>query len=236
MSESHWVDWNKNTQSKDYRGSGSFSTFIIIGPVCFFLGILFAQFPYDFPLLWTSEPVQASYYDFLENHVKFLHASPPIISRILNIVIFVGLLGFFMKLFRPAESNVLFDGASLILYVIGVGVYTSNIVKGMRTITAGIWDMEDFAGIKHDGPVSGEVILGREDTMKVLSASNTILAMVLVGVLVLQAGQWYAEAKEKADFAKGEKKEKKNGGQHQHQQQQQQQQEVVQQVEDKKSQ
>lgn len=31
MSESHWVDWNKNTQSKDYRGSGSFSTFIIIG-------------------------------------------------------------------------------------------------------------------------------------------------------------------------------------------------------------
>lgn len=178
--------------------------------------------------------MQASYYDFLENHVKYLHASPPIISRILNIVIFVGLLGFFMKLFRPAESNVLFDGASLILYVIGVGVYTSNIVKGMRTITAGIWDMEDFAGIKHDGPVSGEVILGREDTMKVLSASNTILAMVLVGVLVLQAGQWYAEAKEKADFAKGEKKEKKNGGQQQ--QQQQQEEEEVQQVEDKKSQ
>ncbi|EGO52302.1 hypothetical protein NEUTE1DRAFT_90437 [Neurospora tetrasperma FGSC 2508] len=231
MSESHWVDWNKNTQSKDYRGSGSFSTFIIIGPVCFFLGILFAQFPYDFPLLWTSEPVQATYYDFLETHVKFLHASPLIISRILNIVIFVGLLGFFMKLFRPAESNVLFDGASLILYVIGVGVYTSNIVKGMRTITAGIWDMEDFAGIKHDGPVSGEVILGREDTMKVLSASNTILAMVLVGVLVLQAGQWYAESKEKDDFAKGDKKDKKNDGQQQQQQQQQQQP-----VEDKKSQ
>ncbi|KAK1776626.1 Shr3 amino acid permease chaperone [Copromyces sp. CBS 386.78] len=235
MSETHWVDWNKNTQSKDYRGSGSFSTFIIIGPVCFFLGILFAQFPYDFPLLWTSEPAQAAYYDFLEAHVKFLHASPPTISRILNIVIFVGLLGFFMKLFRPAESNVLFDGASLILYVIGVGVYTSNIVKGMRTITAGIWDMENFAGIKHDGPVSGEVVLGREDTMKVLSASNTILAMVLVGVLVLQAGQWYAESKEKDDFSKGEKKDKKNGGQQQQQHQQQQQQQP-QQVEDKKSQ
>ncbi|CCC06136.1 hypothetical protein SMACR_00352 [Sordaria macrospora] len=221
MSESHWVDWNKNTQSKDYRGSGSFSTFIIIGPVCFFLGILFAQFPYDFPLLWTSEPAQAAYYDFLEAHVKFLHASPPTISRILNI------------LFRPAESNVLFDGASLILYVIGVGVYTSNIVKGMRTITAGIWDMENFAGIKHDGPVTGEVVLGREDTMKVLSASNTILAMVLVGVLVLQAGQWYAESKEKDDFSKGDKKEKKTGGQQQQQQQQQQQ---GQEAEDKKSQ
>ena len=28
---SKWVDWNKNTQSKDYRGTGSFATFLIIG-------------------------------------------------------------------------------------------------------------------------------------------------------------------------------------------------------------
>lgn len=41
-----------------------------------------------------------------------------------------------------------------------------------------------------------DAYLGREDSLKVLSASNTILALVLVGVLVLQAGQWYAERKE----------------------------------------
>lgn len=41
-----------------------------------------------------------------------------------------------------------------------------------------------------------EAYLGREESLKVLSASNTILALVLVGVLVLQAGQWYAERKE----------------------------------------
>jgi ER membrane protein SH3 len=29
-----------------------------------------------------------------------------------------------------------------------------------------------------------------------MAASNTILALVLVGVLVLQAGQWYAQNKE----------------------------------------
>lgn len=26
-----WVDWSKTTRSKDYRGSGSFATFLIIG-------------------------------------------------------------------------------------------------------------------------------------------------------------------------------------------------------------
>lgn len=26
-----WVDWSKTTRSKDYRGSSSFATFMIIG-------------------------------------------------------------------------------------------------------------------------------------------------------------------------------------------------------------
>uniref|UniRef100_L2FHU2 Secretory component protein n=1 Tax=Colletotrichum fructicola (strain Nara gc5) TaxID=1213859 RepID=L2FHU2_COLFN len=169
---SGWVDWSKTTRSSDYRGSTSFATFMIIGPTCFFLGILFASFPYDFPLLWTSAPVP----------------DPRPSSRPRNIIVFTGFLGFFIKLFRPSEANVLFDGASLVLYLIGVGVYITNIVKGLRS-----------------------VILGKEDSLKVLAASNTILALVLVGVLVLQAGQWYAERKDREDFVKLEEEENKKG-------------------------
>ena len=185
--------------------------------MCFFLGILFASFPYDFPLLWTSDPVPASYYDQLEVHLRFIHQSPPLIARLLNIICAVGFLGFFIKLFRPSEANVLFDGASLVLYVIGVGVYIANIVKGLRLVSAGVWEDATTAlrdgGVRHDGPLTGEVVLGREDSLKVLSASNTILALVLVGVLVLQAGQWYAERKEEeadqaADMADAARKER----------------------------
>ncbi|KAK3329660.1 Shr3 amino acid permease chaperone [Apodospora peruviana] len=210
-----WVDWSKTTRSRDYRGSGSFATFMIVGPVCFFLGILFASFPYDFPLLWTQDPVPEAYYDQLETHLRFMHQSPPLIARLLNIITAVGFCGFFIKLFRPSEANVLFDGASLVLYVIGAGVYVANIVKGMRAVSAGVWHQDGFQGVSHDGPVTGELILGREDSLKVLSASNTILALVLVGVLVLQAGQWYAERKEADEndlMDKEATKEKKNGG------------------------
>ncbi|KAK0618125.1 secretory component protein-like protein [Bombardia bombarda] len=208
MADSQWVDWTKTTQSKNYRGSGSFATFMIVGPVCFFLGILFASFPYDFPLLWTSDPVAPSYYDQLETHLRFVHQSPPLIARLLNIIMTVGFLGFFIKLFRPSEANVLFDGASLVLYVIGAGVYIANIVKGMRAVSAGVWHTEDFKGIAHDGPLTGEIVLGREDSLRVLSASNTILALVLVGVLVLQAGQWYAERREAEDNKKADQADK----------------------------
>jgi hypothetical protein len=171
---------------------------------CFFLGILFASFPYDFPLLWTSAPVPTEYYAQLETHLKFVHQSPPLIARLLNIIISVGFLGFFTKLYKPSEANVLFDGASLVLYIIGVGVYITNIVKGLRSVSADLWDSPEYERLRHEGPVTGEVLLGKEDSLKVLSASNTILALVLVGVLVLQAGQWYAEWREMTDAAQAD--------------------------------
>ncbi|KAI0396685.1 putative secretory component protein shr3 [Xylariaceae sp. FL0594] len=209
-----WVDWSKNVRSKDYRGSSSFATFMIIGPVCFFLGILFAQFPYDFPLLWTSDPITPLFLDQLETHLKFLHQSPPLIARLLSIMIVVGFLGFFMKLFRASESNMLFDGASLVLYVIGVGIYIANIVKGLRFVSSGLWHRPDFQGNlppaqQNLAETDGRVVLGREDSLKVMAASNTILALVLVGVLVLQAGQWYAERKDTEEFEKAQQEEKK---------------------------
>lgn len=117
----------------------------------------------------------------------------------LNIIVSVGFLGLFIKLFKPSEANFLFDGASLILYTIGVAVYITNIVKGLRTMSSGYFDSDEFKNAK--SRFEGEIILGREDSLRVLSASNTILALVLIGVLVLQAGQWYAEKRDVDDEA-----------------------------------
>lgn len=89
----------------------------------------------------------------------------------------------------------LFDGASLVLYMCGVTVYIANIVKGLRLASAGRYGA-DLAS----SPEDKDQILGREDSLKVLAASNTILALVLVGILVLQAGQWYAERKDAQEF------------------------------------
>ena len=101
----------------------------------------------------------------------------------------------------------LFDGASLVLYMCGITVYIANIVKGLRIVTEGDYGASAAAdaaaaaaaaaasGESEDDVGSVQQVLGREDSMKVLAASNTILALVLIGVLVLQAGQWYADRK-----------------------------------------
>jgi len=203
-----FVDWSKTTTSKDYRGSSSFATFMIVGPIFFFLGMVFTQLPYDYPLLWTSAPVDPSYIAELETHLKFLHQSPPLISRMLSIMIGVGFLGHFIKLFKASEANMLFDGASLVMYLIGVGIYVANIVKGLRMVSADYWNSEDFLTSKAEA-VAGQqnIVLGKEDSLKVLAASNTILALVLMGVLVLQAGQWYAERKDLQDIERAAQEE-----------------------------
>jgi hypothetical protein len=174
---------------------------------CFFLGILFASLPYDYNALWAVPDDREAYFRILEDHIKFLYASPPIISRILNMVIGTGIIGFLLKLFRPSESNMLFDGASLVLYMAGITVYLTNIVKGFRVVTAGVYGNltpEMQQQVKDDG--EGDYI-SREDTLRVFAASNTILALVLVGVLVLQAGQWYAKRAEENEIKEIERKE-----------------------------
>ena len=111
----------------------------------------------------------------------------------------------------------LFDGASLVLYMCGITVYIANIIKGFRVVTGGIYGaMELVEGeqVAAAGGLPGDdsYIIGREDSLRVLAASNTILALVLIGILVLQGGQWYAQHKEEAEIATMNKArdEKKN--------------------------
>lgn len=188
----------------------TFPTLMIVVPTSFFLGLIFSLFPYDYPLLWSSAPLEPSHLDLLEAHLKLLHASPNLILRIMHIITAIGLLGLVAKLYNPSESNMLFDGGSLVLYMIAIIVYLTNIVKGLRIVTVGEYG-EGLKGMTQDRfdevdsagyDESGGSVLGREDNLKVLAASNVIVALVLVGVLVLQVGQWYAERVEERERAK----------------------------------
>lgn len=180
---------------------------------CFFLGIVFAYFPYDYNVLWatpaslgasvpTKIDARDPYYTLLETHLRFIHAAPPVISRILHIVIGTGLLGFMTKLYHPSEANLLFDGASLVLYICGIVVYYSNIVATLRTVTEGSYGRARHIQTDYDIPSGTDTgtPADRSDSLKYLAASNTILALIFVGVLVLQAGQWYANKKEQAEI------------------------------------
>lgn len=103
-------------------------------------------------------------------------------------------------------------------------IYIANTVKGLRIVDQGVYgiglekldqDQADDVDMGGYDVETGDSVLGREDNLKVLSASNTILALVLVGVLVLQVGQWYAERTDervKQEYLAREKEQKKAKG------------------------
>lgn len=137
----------------------------------------------------------------------------------LHIVTAIGLFGLIIKLYKPTESNVLFDGGSLVLYMIAIIVYLTNIVKGLRIVSDGTYGLTDLKDMTLDeldnvnaagnDAETGYSVLGREDNLKILAASNTITALVLLGVIVLQIGQWYAERSDQKEREKLEAAEKK---------------------------
>ena len=69
----------------------------------------------------------------------------------------------------------------------GVTVYIVNVVGGFRAL-----DLSSVA-VDTDGKQWKQ---DRVDDLRVMAASNTILALVLLGVLGLQVGQWYADRKD----------------------------------------
>ncbi|KPI45481.1 uncharacterized protein AB675_825 [Cyphellophora attinorum] len=187
-----------------------FPTLMIVASTSFFLGLLFSLFPYDYPLLWSAAPIPPSHLDAVESNLKLLYHCPKICFQIFHGMIL---------------SNMLFDGGSLVLFMVALIVYISNIAKGLRIVDTGVYGVgvvetpEGYVpegsgkkGVAWGGEGEGDNnVVGREDNLKVLSASNTILALVLVGVLVLQVGQWYAERQDEKtakEYAAKEKAER----------------------------
>lgn len=105
--------------------------------------------------------------------------APRIILVMLHSVIGVGIFGHLVKLYKPNESNYLFDGASLVLYMIAVILYGTSITTGTN-----LYDME-LRTIGITSVKAGEFgDMTKTDTLRVMAASHVILAVVLIGKFV----------------------------------------------------
>ncbi|KAK9471078.1 Shr3 amino acid permease chaperone [Dipodascopsis tothii] len=155
--------------------SSSLFTSLILCPISFFLGVIFLNWTYDHHTLWDATP-QSEAFAASKAHYKQIADAPYIIQHVFHGIVAVGLVGFLAKLYKPSESNRLFDGGSLVLYMAALIVYLTNIRRGFFSVFYNDW-----------GEVSEEMGLN------VMAASQTIAAVCLLGALGLQAGQFYAE-------------------------------------------
>ncbi|KAF6046844.1 ER membrane protein SH3 family protein [Candida parapsilosis] len=119
----------------------------------FGLGAIYANWPYDLNTLWRATDPNAFAKSLV--HYQTWAQAPMYVHYVLHAVGFIGLVGHFIKLYKPDEEAKYFEYGSLALFMIAIVIYLTNLRTGINAAITGEW--------------------------------------VLVGVLVLQGGLYYAQ-------------------------------------------
>lgn len=174
--------------------AGSFSTGLVLVATGFSLGVVYSNWPYDFNTLWTSGPSQEAF-ELSLIHYRTWMLMPTFLKHVHHFFMVLGFIGLFIKLYRPSESNKLFDGGSLVLYVVAISFYIINLKTGAESCVSGIWgDVDQNTGIN------------------VIAATQVFIVFALLGILAMQIGQFWAELEDarlaKMELAKEERAKK----------------------------
>ncbi|ODV58746.1 Shr3p [Ascoidea rubescens DSM 1968] len=174
------------------------STGIVVAASSFCLGIVYANFQYDYKTLIFKDGTEADFINSL-NHYTTWANSPLKILHILHVVLGVGIFGFCIKIWKPTDDTYLFDYSCLFMFIASMIIYATNLKIGADSCIHGDW---------------GEVDM--KTGINVMAASQIMVVFLLTGVLFLQAGQFYSEfdfkrktAKLEAEYREKENKAKK---------------------------
>lgn len=148
---------------------------LIIAATSFGLGAAYAQLPYDVYTLWRKDE-SGTAFDKSLAHFQQWGNSPAYVHHILHGVMAIGLIGCFIKLYKPQPESKYFEYGTLVFYLAGIILYLTNLRVGVNSCLTGNWgEVDSYTGIS------------------VIAASTVLIVIVLVGVLVLQGGLYYAE-------------------------------------------
>lgn len=157
-----------------YKDIVPIGTVLIIASTSFGLGAIYANWPYDLNTLWRATDPNAFAKSLV--HYQTWAQAPMYVHYVLHAVGFIGLVGHFIKLYKPDEEAKYFEYGSLALFMIAIVIYLTNLRTGINAAITGEW---------------GEV--DSKTGINVIAASQVMIILVLVGVLVLQGGLYYAQ-------------------------------------------
>ncbi len=173
-----------------------FLTYFILCSSSFLLGIIYCNWAFDHAILWDRDGATSEALARAQSHYAALYHAPTVMRNTLYTAIAAGLGAMVLKLYKPDESNTLFDGGSLVLYMVAVVMLLTNVRTGLESATTGEY---------------GD--LTQKEGLSVVAASQVMVAIALIGVLILQGGQFYAERvelKRKQMVRQQERRERKH--------------------------
>ncbi|SCU87296.1 LADA_0E03136g1_1 [Lachancea dasiensis] len=157
-----------------YKELCTIGTGLILAASSFIFGVFYANQAYDYHILFNPRVGQTDFDNSL-HHYQLLSQTPLPIFGGLVFVASVGLIGCLIRIFKPNPDLQAFEYATLVMYVVGICLFVTNIKTGVDSSVSGNW---------------GEVT--QNQGLAVIASSNILLLVVFLGVIVLQAGLWYS--------------------------------------------
>ncbi|BEJ14532.1 hypothetical protein CspHIS471_0402990 [Cutaneotrichosporon sp. HIS471] len=173
-----------------------FASNIVIGTAAFLLGMVFVCQVVDIGLLYlplTNEAIQAGY-EFYE----MWYEAPGAVKALFHVAMGIPMLTLIIKLNKWSESAKFFDGSALAMMTACVVLYLSVHIQSLRTFlpdAKSTWSIIPAPPVLEQPATETEKI----EALRVLSAGNALVGLLLLGVIGMQIGQEYAhyvEAKE----------------------------------------
>lgn len=156
----------------------------------FYTGTLAMHWTADHLILWQSPVTYDSVVTAYTYYQDTMVEMPSIFSKLLHTVGTLAALLLISKALGGRESNWLFDGASLFLFGAAGLVYYHKIAPSLATLPP-------------KAPLPGSAAVDGRDAvfipLREIASSHTVLAVALVGVILLQSGQYYSERLEERE-------------------------------------
>ncbi|KAH9926142.1 Shr3 amino acid permease chaperone, partial [Fomitopsis serialis] len=167
---------------------------VVFCATSFLLGLLFTHWTADSLTLWKSPDTQtdahlwaaAAYYAVLAR-------MPASLAYMYAGVAGVGALTILWSLRDGRAGNLMFDGGSIFLYGAGIYVYAHDVLPNLSTNFTYL----SFPSQSPSASLSSTTLPPfpaylRGPTLQ-LASSHLVCSVMLTGVILLQAGRWWAE-------------------------------------------
>ncbi|KAG1756491.1 Shr3 amino acid permease chaperone [Suillus paluster] len=170
---------------------------VVVCITSFLLGSLFTHWIADSLTLWKS-PVTDEHLWTAALYYSILTRGPVQILYVLFAIIILGGTTIFWSFNDLEAGNLMFDGGSIFLYGVTVIMYAYSVIPNL---------MDKFTAIPPHHVKDAFPRSLRTPTLD-LASNHLVCSVALTGVLILQAGRWWAEL---ADDEEGYLTEKLEG-------------------------
>lgn len=158
-----------------YKDACSLCSTVILMCTCFIMGVFYSNLSYDSHLLFNPAGPSDADYALVLTHYQTLRATATPLLYILATIAAIGIIAHLIRTYKPNPELQYFEYGSLIVYILGICVFITNIKTGVDCTITHQW---------------GEV--DEQSGLAVLGSSNIILLCVFSGVIFLQAGLWWS--------------------------------------------